>query len=143
MTSVNWFDTAREYTERWHHQQQIRDAVGAEPLTRREWLHPVLDTFLRGLPHAYREAAEPDGTTVVFDITGEAGGTWTLRREESSWRLYAGAQREAAARVRTDQDTAWRLLTRGLRPETAAPRIHVEGSAALGRPFLHMLAIMG
>src|SRR6266851_4585015 len=24
--SANWFDTAREYTERWHHQQQIRDA---------------------------------------------------------------------------------------------------------------------
>ena len=25
--SANWFDTAREYTERWHHQQQIRLAV--------------------------------------------------------------------------------------------------------------------
>ena len=33
--SENWFDVARDYTERWHHQQQIRDAVGrpgyAEP----------------------------------------------------------------------------------------------------------------
>jgi len=25
--SPNWFDTAREFTERWHHQQQIRMAV--------------------------------------------------------------------------------------------------------------------
>ena len=25
--SANWFDTAREFTERWHHQQQIRVAV--------------------------------------------------------------------------------------------------------------------
>lgn len=25
--SANWFDTAREFTERWHHQQQIRLAV--------------------------------------------------------------------------------------------------------------------
>lgn len=25
-TSANWFHIAREYTERWHHQQQIRDA---------------------------------------------------------------------------------------------------------------------
>jgi hypothetical protein len=24
----NWLDVAREYTERWTHQQQIRDAVG-------------------------------------------------------------------------------------------------------------------
>ena len=27
-TSPNWFHVAREYTERWHHQQQIRLAVG-------------------------------------------------------------------------------------------------------------------
>ena len=26
--SVNWFHIAREFTEKWHHQQQIRDAVG-------------------------------------------------------------------------------------------------------------------
>jgi mycothiol maleylpyruvate isomerase-like protein len=26
--SLNWFDTARELTERWHHQQQIRLATG-------------------------------------------------------------------------------------------------------------------
>jgi uncharacterized protein (TIGR03083 family) len=143
MSSTNWFDTAREYTERWHHQQQIRDAVGAESITGREWLHPVLDTFLRGLPHAYREATEPDGTSVLFEITGEAGGTWSLRREDGGWRLYAGASPEAAARLRTDQDTAWRLLTKGLSQEMAAGRVHMDGAATLGRPFLHMLAIMG
>jgi hypothetical protein len=26
--SPNWMDVGREFTERWHHQQQIRDAVG-------------------------------------------------------------------------------------------------------------------
>ena len=33
VTSPIWFDTAREFTERWHHQQQIRDAVGGPPVT--------------------------------------------------------------------------------------------------------------
>src|SRR5205085_5325290 len=28
-----WLDTAREYTERWLHQQQIRDALAAPPIT--------------------------------------------------------------------------------------------------------------
>jgi hypothetical protein len=28
--SKNWFHIAREYTEKWHHQQQIRLAVGEE-----------------------------------------------------------------------------------------------------------------
>ena len=30
--SENWMDVGREYTEWWHHQAQIRDAVGAPPL---------------------------------------------------------------------------------------------------------------
>ena len=32
--SERWFDTARELTERWHHQQQIREAVGAPGIDR-------------------------------------------------------------------------------------------------------------
>jgi uncharacterized protein (TIGR03083 family) len=28
--SSNWFHIAREYTEKWHHQQQIREAVGQQ-----------------------------------------------------------------------------------------------------------------
>ena len=53
--SAHWFDVGRDYTERWLHQQQIRDAVGAPPLTGREWLHPVLDLFVRARPVAYRD----------------------------------------------------------------------------------------
>lgn len=143
MSSTNWFDTAREYTERWHHQQQIREAVGAGGITGRAWLHPVLDTFLRGLPHAYGDAAAAEGTVVTYEITGEAGGTWSLSREDGSWRLYAGGDAGATARVTTDQDTAWRLMTKGLRPAQAAERVRIDGADALGRPFLHMLAIMG
>ena len=44
--SPNWFDIAREYTEKWLHQQHIRQAVGHPLLDGREWLFPVLDTFL-------------------------------------------------------------------------------------------------
>jgi hypothetical protein len=143
MSSPNWFDTAREYTERWHHQQQIRDAVGAAPLTARPWLHPVLDTFLRGLPHAYREVDAAAGTDVAFEIAGEAGGSWVLRREAVGWTLHAGETPGAAAHVRADQDTTWRLLTKGLKPEEAAGRVRFEGREELCRPFLHMLAIMG
>jgi len=40
--SPNWFDIAREYTEKWHHQEQIREAVYRPGLTSREYLFPVL-----------------------------------------------------------------------------------------------------
>jgi len=43
--SANWFDTAREFTERWHHQQQIRLAVDKPGIMTRELYFPVLDCF--------------------------------------------------------------------------------------------------
>jgi uncharacterized protein (TIGR03083 family) len=41
--SLNWFDTARELTERWHHQQQIRLATHRPGILTRELYNPVLD----------------------------------------------------------------------------------------------------
>lgn len=143
MTSANWFDTAREYTERWHHQQQIRDATGAPPLTGRKWLHPVLDTFVRALPHTYRDTAAAEGTAVVFAISGEAGDTWTLQRETARWTLHRGAAPAPGCRVETDQETAWRMMTKGLSAGAARPRVAVHGRTELAEPFIGMLAIMG
>ena len=61
-TSEGWFDMGREFTELWHHQEQIRLAVGAASLTDPRFLHAVLEIAVRGLPHAYRtiDAAEGD-----------------------------------------------------------------------------------
>jgi len=140
--SLHWFDVAREYTEKWHHQQQIRDAVGAPPLYARKWLHPVLDAFLRGLPHAYRELAADEGARIVFSVTGEAGGDWTLAREAGAWHLYADGVEDAVCRLTLDQDTAWRLLTKGLTRKQAAAKIEISGEAAYSRPLLGMLAVM-
>lgn len=140
--SQNWFDVAREYTEKWHHQQQIRDAVGAPPLTGRKWLFPVLDTFLRGLPYTYRETTADEGARIVFIVTGEASGDWVLSREGGAWKLYSGKSETTACAVRMDQDTAWRLLTKGLSREEAAARVQFTGDATLGQPILGMLSVM-
>jgi uncharacterized protein (TIGR03083 family) len=49
--SPNWFHVAREYTERWHHQQQIRLAVGqTEVLFSDELYLPLLHTFMGPCP---------------------------------------------------------------------------------------------
>jgi uncharacterized protein (TIGR03083 family) len=145
--SQNWFDVAREYTEKWHHQQQIRDAVGAPPLTGRKWLFPVLDTFLRGLPHTYRETQADEGSSIVFIVAGEAGGAWSLKREGGAWALYVGGDGADCdvrpdCEVRMDQDAAWRLLTKGLSREEAAARIEITGDGRLGEPVMGMLAVM-
>jgi uncharacterized protein (TIGR03083 family) len=141
--SPNWFDVAREYTERWHHQQQIRDAVGRPGIDSRRLFHPVLDAFVRALPHRYRLVEAPDGARVEVEIAGEAGGVWTLAREGGGWRLYAGAAPGADATVGIDQDSAWKLLTKGLDPAAAEARATVAGDRRLAEPFFGTVAIMG
>jgi uncharacterized protein (TIGR03083 family) len=140
--SENWFDNGREYTEHWHHQAQIRDAVGAPPLNARRWLHPVLDLCLRALPVAFRAAEAPAGTALVLEVTGDAGGTWSLVREDGAWRLWRGEAEPAAAHARMDADAAWRLLFNALPPEQARACIAVEGDCALLDPLLTARGVM-
>jgi uncharacterized protein (TIGR03083 family) len=75
-----WLDVAREYTERWVHQQQIRDAVGKPGLTARRFYFPVLDAFARAIPHTLRDVTASPGARVALVVTGEAGGIWTAAR---------------------------------------------------------------
>jgi uncharacterized protein (TIGR03083 family) len=140
--SPNWFDIGREYTERWLHQQQIREAVGAAGLTSRRWLYPALDIFVRALPFTYRAVTAKPGTTMRLDVRGEAGGSWTLARTEESWQLMAGADPAWTTRVTLDQDAAWRLFSKALPPDRARLEIQIEGDAGLGRTFLSTLAVM-
>jgi uncharacterized protein (TIGR03083 family) len=140
--SPNWFDIAREYTEKWLHQQHIREAVGRPTLTARRWLHPVLDTFLRGLPHAYRHVDAEDGVVVTIEVAGEAGGEWSLLRRGEGWQLFTGGDPAASARVQIDQDLAWRLFTKGVARELPAPRIRITGDRTLGAAVLELVSIM-
>ena len=141
-TSANWFDIGREYTERWLHQQQIREAVGAEGLTERQWLHPTLDIFVRALPFAYHAIPAPNGRSVRIAIEGEAGDVWTLVREAEGWRIFSGREANPATTVSLDQRTAWKLFSKGLDRESARRHIRIEGDRRLGEPVLGTLAVM-
>lgn len=136
-----WLDTAREYTEHWHHQQHIRDAVGQPGLTERRWLAPVLETFVRALPHTLRAVDAPDGAALRLVVTGEAGGVWRVARDCGEWVLVAetGA---ADATVTMDQETAWRRWTGGLSRAEAAARTRIEGDARLASAPLDMISII-
>lgn len=140
--STNWMDIAREYTEKWLHQQHIREAVGRPLLTSRKWLFPVLDTFLRALPYIYRNTEAVEGTSIAAHIEGEAGGDWCLIRRGGRWQLYSGAVPNASARVEMDQDVAWRLFTKGITPELVRTRVQINGNKKLGERILQMVSIM-
>jgi uncharacterized protein (TIGR03083 family) len=139
--SANWFHIGRDYTEYWHHQQQIRDAVGAPLLLGREWLRPALEIFIRALPVTYQHTAALPGSCLNVSIEGDAGGAWALVHN-GAWQLFEGRAETPAAAVRLSGDTAWRIFTKGLPREEAARRVQIEGDAELGATFLGTLAIM-
>lgn len=140
--SEHWFDVAREYTEKWHHQQQIRDAVGKPDLGSRRHLHPVIATFVRAMPHAYRDVDAPDDTHVQLSIDGEASSVWCLTRAPSGWNLEAKVVADPACEVVVDGDVAWRLWTKGLPASDAPSRIAIHGDVQLAAPLLAMTCIM-
>ena len=137
-----WLDVAREYTERWLHQQQIRDAVGKPGLKERRLFAPVLDTFARALPQTYRDVAAPAGTHVRLTITGDAGGAWSLVRDGAGWRLHTHADGEPQAAVVLDQETAWRLFTKGISRDEALATATISGERALGLKVLETVSII-
>lgn len=138
-----WFDLAREFTERWHHQQQIREATGHPSLYDPYFLAPVLDTFVRALPHAFRHTTATVGTSVRFEIVGDAGGVWHLYKAEDAWALLFDSPTEPTTTVVLPQDVAWRLFTKGMDRKKARSLAVVEGKADLATPIFATTAIIG
>ncbi|MFC6222696.1 maleylpyruvate isomerase N-terminal domain-containing protein [Hymenobacter artigasi] len=143
-TSLNWFHLAREYTEKWHHQQQIRAAVGqTAPLMQPALFQPFIETMMRGLPHAYRAVAAPVGRLVQVAVTGNAGGLWELARTAEGWQLQPPGAATPATTVALAPADAWQLFTKGLSALDARERAQVAGDEGLALAALRMVAVMG
>jgi uncharacterized protein (TIGR03083 family) len=137
-----WLDLAREYTERWHHQQHIRDAVGRWGLKEPQFFAPVLDTFTRALPYTFRETAALSGALVALTIAGASGGKWFLLREGEKWNLYTDAAHEPHAEIILDEDVAWRVFTKGLSKDEAREEVTIVGDQSLGSKVLDVVSII-
>ena len=138
-----WLDVAREYTEYWVHQQQVRDAVGRPGASGGQLMAPVIDTFVRAVPYALRDQTPAPGTAVRIEATGPGGGLWTILRRDGAWAVDRGSPSpDAAALVRLSADTLWRVATRGITVETARARSTISGDTALGLAALALVAII-
>lgn len=140
--SKNWFHIAREYTEKFIHQLQIRDAVNKPGLLTKELFYPFIDTFMCGLPHCYRNVEAATGTSLQVTVTTEAGGDWFLTKSTTNWQLSKEKPDTIAAHCRIDPETAWKLFSKGIRPEEALQHVSLSGDEQLALPALHLVAVM-
>ena len=138
----NWLDLAREFTERWHHQQQIRDAVGAPSLDDPRFLKPVLATFAFALKRPYLGVDAPEGTTVGLVVEGPSGGEWTIARTAPGWELLMGHTETPTASARMNEDTAWRMYVRAFSRTEVEDRSSFVGDAGLAGHLLDAFALV-
>jgi uncharacterized protein (TIGR03083 family) len=138
----NWLGIGREYTERWHHQQHIREAIGRPGFDDARYLKPALRLFMRALPEAYRGVEAPDGTAVAVTIAGESGDRWLLLREAQTWNLYTDTVERPDAAVVIPQQEAWKLFTRWLPKDEAFRGSEIRGDAALARRVFDTTAVI-
>jgi uncharacterized protein (TIGR03083 family) len=139
--SANWFDLAREYSERWHHQAQIREAVGAPMLYEQKLFAPVLATLVRGVPHRLRTFLAKEGAHIRIVIP-TVRAAWSLVREGGAWQLVQPLPALADATVEMDGDTAWRVFTKNISPEEAKGRSKISGDESLGERVLQTVSIV-
>ena len=140
--SQNWMDVGRDYTERWHHQAQIRDAVGVRRLLEPRWMEPLLEFSIRALPAAYSAISAPASTAVTLIVEGETSGHCSVVRAEDTWEIFHGAPPAPAAMVDISTDDAWRLFYNALSPAALAERVRVAGDLALAEPLLRVRSVI-
>ena len=133
---------AREYTEYWHHQQQIRDAVGKQGIMSREFFYPVIDTFFQALPHTFKDVKADEGTVIETHITSEAGGTWYLVRESDNWKLSTSPKSEPTSFVSIPIELSWVLFSKSIRPNEIMDKIDIKGDKELANRVLEMVSVM-
>jgi hypothetical protein len=142
--SQNWFDIAREYTEKWHHQMQIRIALNRPLLMDVKYTQPLYDTFMLGLPHLYRDMTDfPLRETIQITITGKLNKNWILVRQTDKWVLMNDLAHEAKTKVVFSEDDAWLVFTNTDRDkEKYRSRITVDGDPKLGYKLLEFVTVL-
>lgn len=140
--SYNWMHLAREYTEKWHHQQQIRDAVGIEGIMTKQYFAPLMQTFFMAMPHTFKNVTAATGTLIHTLISPEIAGEWFLERKENGWELVDEPFRSADSQVFIPAQIAWKLFSKNVRPATILGEVRISGNRELGFRVLEMVSVM-
>ncbi len=140
--SKNWMHIAREYTEKWLHQQQIRDAVGKPGLMTREFFYPFINTLMFALPYTFRNAVAEESAMVKMNISGTIGGSWFVKRVEAQWQLVKEEDTSPTSEITIDPDTSWKLFSKSLRRADVMDKVIIKGDQQLGAVALNMISVM-
>ncbi len=142
--SPHVLEVARQYTERWLHQQQLREAVGRGSLIDPILSRVLLQALVHCLPVAYDDTPAPDGATVRLEISDFPTLGIALRRKGEGWRLVAArGVAHFDCTVAAPGERLWRAWTTNGSPADLRDAAKVEGRAPeLAEPLWQARAII-
>jgi hypothetical protein len=142
--SLNWFHVAREYTEKYHHQLQIREVVNkTAAIITPELFKPFIQTFFVGLPHLLRNHTAPAHAIIAIEIEGAMGVIGYLQYHNQQWNFLDESPGDKLyAKTIIPATIAWKLFTKGVTPNEILNEIKLEGNQAIATQLLHLVAVM-
>lgn len=141
-TSPNWFHIAREYTEKFLHQQQIRDAVGKQGIMTKELFYPFVDTLMFAFPHTFSNTSAENDTIVSIEVSTDIGGIWNIIKTDVGWELEKSTSFDVHAKVIIDPETVWKLFSKSWKPEQVTDKVKISGDITLAKQALNIVAVM-
>ena len=140
--SPNWFHIAREYTEKYLHQLQIRDCFGNKDLFTKELFYPFMDIYMYALPHTFYNSKAKENTVITIIITSDIGGQWNIINCNGAWILNTSTEVKSDSIVKIPPELAWKLFSKSIRPEEIMKGIEITGNMELAKQSLQMVAVM-
>lgn len=141
--SKNWMHIAREYTEKFLHQQQIRDAVKRPGLLNETYFQPFLDVCMLALPFTLRDQHASPGVSVVVRIIGNVEAAYEIQYDGKSWnRIPVQSGKSPDSEVCIDSNASWKLFSKSRRYHELSELIQFNGDKKLALNALEMVSFM-
>jgi hypothetical protein len=139
--SKNWLHVAREYTEKFIHQQQIRAAVGKQALIIDDFFTPFMQIIMQALPFTFKDVAAAVDTTIKITIS-PVGGTYYLVKQIHGWQLEKQSKIPLIADISLNSHIAWQLFSGSMSTSVAMQQVNIKGDASLAQIVLSMRSFM-
>ena len=109
-------------------------------LVEQKWIHPLIDTFVRGLVPTIYQKVFPDknNISVILEVEDIPDGKWILKKN-NSWELFVGDTLDYSSKVVMNADTVWRIFSKNISKEEAKQRMTIEGDIELGQVMLELI----
>jgi hypothetical protein len=145
--SANWFDIARDYTEKWHHQQQMRLTTNRPMLLSERFIEPVYDTFMMGMPFHLQQSAQlnsSEGDHLLVEITGEARLKYSFVYRQQTWqRSEMPPSKPPTAHVVIPAALGWQFYTNTFRNKSDYFHlIKMNGNQSLCEASMYLVTVL-